>query len=103
MNKFTRKKEDFRCENCGRDVKGTGYTNHCPQCLFSKHVDINPGDRMSECEGLMEPIGAETEKDLNYVVLQCRKCGHTKRNKLSDDDNFDAYLDIIKKRIESGK
>ena len=30
-------KEDFICENCGAFVVGTGYTSHCPQCLWSKH------------------------------------------------------------------
>ena len=42
---FTRKVEDFTCEHCGREVHGNGYTNHCPHCLHSKHVDVNPGDR----------------------------------------------------------
>lgn len=36
---FTRVIEDFICENCGTEVKGNGYTNHCPKCLWSKHVD----------------------------------------------------------------
>ena len=39
--------EDFICENCGKDVEKSSYTarDHCPYCLYSKHVDINPGDR----------------------------------------------------------
>ena len=40
--KFKRKKENFVCENCGAEVKGDGFTNHCPKCLYSKHVDIFP-------------------------------------------------------------
>jgi len=54
--KFKRTKENFTCENCGFLVEGDGYTNHCPRCLWSKHVDINPGDRCSNCFGMMEPI-----------------------------------------------
>ncbi|MEK7453148.1 MAG: RNHCP domain-containing protein [Patescibacteria group bacterium] len=103
MGKFIRKKEDFICENCGEDVKGTGYTNHCPKCLFSRHVDINPGDRMEKCQGMMEPVDAETNKDLNYVVLRCLKCGHIKRNKLSKNDSFETFLDLSKKQVEKFK
>ena len=57
--KFQRTIEDFTCEQCNFAVKGNGYTNHCPKCLWSKHVDVNPGDRAATCGGLMEPIGAE--------------------------------------------
>ena len=39
---FKRKIEDFVCGNCGEKIKGDGYTNHCLQCLWSKHVDITP-------------------------------------------------------------
>ncbi|MFA6992594.1 MAG: RNHCP domain-containing protein, partial [Candidatus Gracilibacteria bacterium] len=39
--RFSRTIEDFVCEKCGAKVKGDGYTNHCPKCLWSKHVDIN--------------------------------------------------------------
>ncbi len=56
---FQRTKEDFACERCGLFVRGNGYTNHCPQCLWSKHVDVNPGDRQETCRGLMEPVGME--------------------------------------------
>ena len=36
--------EGFICENCGRKVEPLGYScrNHCPYCLYSKHVDIEP-------------------------------------------------------------
>ena len=33
---FTKKIEDFTCDHCGYNVKGKGYTNHCPKCLWSK-------------------------------------------------------------------
>ena len=58
---FKRKIEDFVCGNCGENIKGDGYTNHCPKCLWSKHVDINPGDRASDCGGLMEPSKMEAK------------------------------------------
>lgn len=45
--KFTMIDEDFTCDVCGSFVKALGYTarDHCPNCLCSKHVDINPPER----------------------------------------------------------
>ena len=93
---FKRIKEDFVCEHCGKDVKGNGYTNHCPNCLWSKHVDNNPGDRANECGGLMEPIRVELEKQVYYLVFRCQKCGVIKRNKVQKDDDFNRVIEISK-------
>ncbi|OGL52219.1 hypothetical protein A3K55_00195, partial [Candidatus Shapirobacteria bacterium RBG_13_44_7] len=63
MKNFIRKKENFGCEVCGKEVAGDGYTDHCEACLWGKHVDREiPGDRASECQGLMEPIRVIWEK-----------------------------------------
>ncbi|WP_419962425.1 RNHCP domain-containing protein [Psychrobacillus sp. BM2] len=32
------------------------FRNHCPFCLFSKHLDNYPGDRSSECQDLMRIV-----------------------------------------------
>ncbi|HSQ98004.1 MAG TPA: RNHCP domain-containing protein [Rickettsiales bacterium] len=94
MKKFTRTIEDFICENCGTKVKGDGYTNHCPNCLYSKHVDINPGDRMSSCGGLMKPIEI-LQKNGEFVILhKCEKCGFEKKNKVSEKDNIKEIIKI---------
>ncbi len=98
MKKFIKTKENFICEHCKKYVEGTGYTNHCPLCLFSKHVDVNPGDRISECHGMMEPVEAETEKGIDYVILKCQKCGHKKRNKLAENDEIDVIIKLAKDR-----
>lgn len=92
--KFQRKIEDFTCEKCGEKVKGDGYTNHCPVCLWSKHVDVNPGDREANCGGLMKPTNIETEKKEYVITHRCEKCGHEKRNKSIPIDNFDEILKI---------
>lgn len=94
MKKFQRKIEDFVCEKCDKEIKGDGYTNHCPVCLWSKHVDINPGDREADCGGLMKPVNIETEKDEYVITHRCEKCGHEKRNKSIPADNFDEILKI---------
>lgn len=95
QKKFQRKIEDFVCENCGFKVTGNGYTNHCPKCLWSKHVDINPGDRLSDCGGLMEPISIETKAGEYTILHKCIKCGYEKRNKKVDEDDFDEILKIV--------
>ncbi len=86
--KFSRAIENFRCENCNECIEGNGYTNHCPHCLYSKHVDINPGDRMEECLGLMKPIFRTfNKKKILTIVHKCTKCGAIRKNKISVLDN----------------
>ena len=96
---FIRKKEDFVCEVCGTQVTGTGYTNHCPNCLWSKHVDQDvPGDRSSTCRGLMEPIGVEIKAGEDILIHRCQKCGKVSKNKTAENDNFDKILEIAKSK-----
>ncbi len=95
--KFIKNKEDFVCDNCGREVEGNGYTNHCPDCLWSKHVDINPGDRKESCGGMMKPVKIESDKEKQKIVHKCVRCGIEKRNSVSKNDSFKKILEIIKK------
>lgn len=94
---FIKKEEDFECEVCGKQVKGSGYTNHCPRCLYSKHLDRNlPGDRAESCQGLMEPVDVEVKGE-NYILThRCRKCGKRRRNKASKKDKFEVLLRLSK-------
>ena len=101
--KFVRNVEDFVCDNCKAEIKGNGYTNHCPFCLYSKHVDINPGDRQSNCKGLMKPINIEHYKSKYVIIFCCMKCGITKRNKTAENDNFEKILATAKANIMGGK
>jgi hypothetical protein len=98
---FVKVKEDFVCEHCGFRVKGTGYTNHCPNCLWSKHVDEEvPGDRQSKCLGLMEPIGVRVNPQQYLITHQCQKCGKRMNNKSAKNDNFEVILDLSKKIVK---
>jgi transcription elongation factor Elf1 len=90
--KFIRKVEDFTCHHCGVFVVGNGYTNHCPACLWSLHVDINPGDRASDCGGDMEPISLIHEHGEFVLTHKCLVCGHQKSNKTLGGDRLDEYL-----------
>lgn len=84
--KFQRNIEDFTCDHCGTVVTGNGYTNHCPNCLYSKHVDIHPGDRANNCGGMLVPVGLEQKGDNWNVLHQCKKCGEKRRCKTVVDD-----------------
>jgi hypothetical protein len=77
MRNFIRKIENFRCENCGEEVVGDGYTDHCPKCLWGKHVDLEiPGDRESDCRGLMKPEKVIYMKGKYKIFYKCTKCSH---------------------------
>ena len=85
---FTKNDNSFICEHCGKEVLPLGYSsrNHCPFCLWSKHLDINPGDRASECGGLMEPVSAEPDPKKGYVIIhKCTKCGEYHRNRAAHE------------------
>lgn len=101
MSRFKKTKENFICENCGMEVKGTGYTNHCPACLWSKHVDITPGDRQEKCWGLMKPIGGGKKGKSYYIIQKCIKCGFERKNKLQKNDNFDKFVEITSNQDQS--
>lgn len=98
--KFQRNIEDFTCEHCGKEVKGSGYTNHCPYCLWSKHVDINPGDRAETCQGIMEPVATEQKGDMIILVHKCQTCRQLKKNKMNENDSFEQMLEIARNRKE---
>jgi hypothetical protein len=89
---FQRREEDFVCERCGTSVVGDGYTNHCPYCLYGKHVDIFPGDRLETCGGLMEPVGYEKDRGQEKLTHRCLRCGKTKKNKVQARDSFEELL-----------
>lgn len=93
---FKRTIEDFACLHCGTEVTGDGYTNHCPYCLWSKHVDINPGDRKEGCQGGMRPINIITNAGKHRIEHQCEICGEKRLIDTRPEDNFDAILSISK-------
>ena len=88
--------ESFICENCGKQVPKLGYScrNHCPYCLYSKHVDIEPGDRLQTCHGLLIPIGIETTKKGYVIIFKCKKCGEIRKNKVAEDDDMDKIIEL---------
>ena len=98
MKNFTMRDEEFICENCGQHVLPLKYTarDHCPHCLYSKHVDIMPGDRQNNCKGLLEPIALEKFKDSYKIVYKCQKCNQIHKNVIATDDDFDRIIELSK-------
>lgn len=75
------------------------YRNHCPSCLYSKHVDIVPGDRAAACGGLMAPVGLDYRPGKGHVLVhRCMRCGAVRRNRIAVDaeqpDDLDAILRV---------
>ena len=83
-------------ENCNKKVTKLNYTarDHCPFCLYSKHVDINPGDRQNKCLGLLKPIGIEKYKNTYKIIYKCSKCNELHKNIMAIDDDFDKIIEI---------
>ena len=94
---FIKVVEDFECEHCGQQVKGSGYTDHCPRCLMGKHVDIVPGDRASKCSGSLIPIAALYAKGGCTIEYRCEKCGAVKRFKAAAGDDQDELVRLAGK------
>src|SRR3989344_7055093 len=101
----------FKCQNCGREVVkhtlGTKHRNHCPFCLWSKHLDMVPGDRRMECRGLMEPIGLTFKREGGkkqgelMLVHRCSVCGGIGKNRIAGDDDEKAILAVFEMTKDS--
>lgn len=91
-------REAFKCLQCrafiGAPITGGRHRNHCPLCLFSRHVDAKrPGDRASICRSLMAPIGRFDRRDGEPVLVHCcLGCGRRRHNRLAADDNVLALV-----------
>jgi len=79
------------------------FRNHCPACLWSKHVDHKPGDRASGCHGLMRPDRLESRSGKGLVIVhRCTACGLARANRIADDinqgDDIDAIISLMAPR-----
>ncbi len=96
--------ESFKCRQCGffvtvnREISGVNNRNHCPRCLYSRHVDLfTPGDRRADCMSRMGPIGLTQKqvqkrygsKDQGELMLvhRCTGCGKYSINRIAADDD----------------
>lgn len=92
--------ETFKCRRCRQFIgllpSGGHYRNHCPYCLYSRHVDDKvSGDRMSICGSSMAPIGSFQRSGGEYVIVhRCLGCGFERFNRIAADDNFELVLSL---------
>ena len=101
---MSRRKENtgFTCDNCGSEVlplTNGSYRNHCPYCLYSKHVDIVPGDRKATCGGMMKPVQLVYKAGKGYqLVHRCLKCESERTNRIAEysiqPDEINALLKL---------
>lgn len=96
MKKFNMIDEEFICDNCHKKVNKLNYTarDHCPYCLYSKHLDIMPGDRQNTCKGLLKPIGIEKFKNTYKIIYKCLNCNIIHKNIMANDDNFNKIIEL---------
>jgi ribosome biogenesis GTPase len=96
--------ESFTCKSCGAVIApegaGSQHRNHCPKCLSSVHADIEPGDRASLCQGVMDPIGVWVRKNGEWALIhRCRACGALSSNRIAADDNPTLLMSIAVKPL----
>ena len=94
----------FTCKVCGRLVvpegAGSEHRNHCPNCLTSLHVDIEPGDRASDCGGYMDSIAVWVRHNGEWAIIhRCRRCGALSSNRVAADDNPAKLMSVAMKPL----
>ncbi len=90
---------DFTCIHCRGHVPGKSYgtrhRNHCPHCLWSRHVDDEAGDRHSPCRQPMKPIGIAIRDDDEWTLIhKCAGCGQLRTNRIAGDDHELSLLSL---------
>jgi hypothetical protein len=104
--------EVFICRYCHASVythplvSGVQNRNHCPYCLWSRHVDqARAGDRMSACKATMQPIGLTMKRHHNkygevtmgelMLIHRCNECGKLSINRIAADDLVERLMEIF--------
>lgn len=94
------RQEVFKCRHCRQFIgpvpSGGSQRNHCPYCLYSRHVDDKtPGDRLSTCGASMQPIGSFQRTNGEFVIVhRCLDCGFERFNRIAADDDFELVLSL---------
>jgi len=102
---------DFKCAHCGYIVSsahwlsGVNNRNHCPYCLWSRHLDLYAaGDRLSACKAPMRPVALTTKRSRNkynrghgelILVHQCTDCDGISINRIAADDDAGTMLEVF--------
>lgn len=105
--RFTKNDSGFICAHCQREVLPlkSSSRDHCPFCLWSLHVDINPGDRENTCRAPMEPVAALPDPKKGYIIVyRCTKCREIHRNRAAynvetQPDDLDLIIALTAKQF----
>ena len=67
--------QSFTCQNCGAEnpPHPSSSRDHCRECLYGLHVDIDPGDRANLCKGILKPVGLKVKNKKKQIVYKCEK------------------------------
>lgn len=108
-------KGGFVCSHCKQWVVinqfiGTSNRNHCPLCLWSKHVDeYKPGDRKALCLGGMKPVavtlrmeGTDRSGEI-MLVHECAQCQKISINRIAADDSERQIISVFYNSFELSK
>ena len=101
---------DFTCQHCRRFVSANAFLagaqnrNHCPYCLWSRHLDLfEPGDRLAACKAGMRPVALSVKRSRKkyaprsgelMLVHQCTDCGKLSINRIAADDIADYVFEV---------
>lgn len=101
LPKFTKINETFVCAHCSYNVPTAKTTcrDHCPKCLWSLHVDVNPGDRAADCAGLLRPTSYSSHAKKGWMIhYVCQKCGMSRVNRFLENDGqeSDSFETLLK-------
>jgi len=108
----------FTCIQCGfpvsveRELSGVNNRNHCPRCLYSRHVDeLKAGDRKADCMSRMEPVGLtikQTHKRYGppeqgelMLIHICKGCGKISINRIAADDDAAFIYKLFKNSADA--
>ncbi len=93
---FCKRNEGFLCINCGKEVSPhpSSSRDHCNFCLYGLHVDCDPGDRLNDCRGILEPCGLRKKNSKDQISYTCQKCNEKVFCIKAPDDNFDIILEL---------
>ena len=107
------REKGFTCLNCGfpvsveRELSGVINRNHCPRCLFSRHVDeFKAGDRKAECRSRMQPVGLSIKHTIKkyspntqgelMLIHRCTGCGKLSINRIAADDDAGMIYQLFR-------
>jgi hypothetical protein len=114
---FYQAETGFKCGHCHVFItaepvlSGVNNRNHCPYCLWSKHLDLyQAGDRLAACKSLMRPVGLALKRthkkygpqaadglraagELMLVHL-CVECERVSVNRMAADDDVARVWEI---------